>query len=76
VTPSIFYFKTRRKVELFGIVDEGTRIQCNFLVDEPFKTLKDPNSVISMVHHYLMTQVPEGCTLIVYCDNSPGQNKN
>jgi len=29
-----------------------------------------------MLHHYLLTQLPEGSTLVVYCDNCSRQNKN
>ena len=32
--PASFYFKTRRKVDIFGVNDELTNIQLNFLADE------------------------------------------
>jgi len=37
---------------------------------------KGPSSVISMIHHYITTKIPEGVKIIFYCDNCPGQNKN
>jgi len=37
---------------------------------------KGPNTVISMLDYYLRTHVPAGVSLILYCDNCPGQNKN
>jgi len=48
--PGIFYLKTR-KIELFGINNEKTNVQHNFLIDECFKISKGPDTVISMLHH-------------------------
>jgi hypothetical protein len=75
-TPGIFYFKTRRKIDIFGINNESSNTQLNFLIDEPFKIQKGPNSVISMLDSYLARYVPDGTSLILYADNCPGQNKN
>ena len=74
--PSSFYFKTRRKVDLFGICNENTNSQLNFLIDEEFKIGKDGNAVISMLDFYLRQCVPPNSSLVLYCDNCPGQNKN
>jgi len=76
VQPGAFYFHTRRKVELFGITNEATNIQANFLIDEPFRVKKGPNSVISMLDYYIRTFISPGSNLIIYCDNCGGQNKN
>lgn len=79
-TPSTFFFKTRRKIELFGIVNEEITaegsIQTNFVIDECFKLKKDANSVISILDFYLKENIAPGISLILYTDNSPGQNKN
>ena len=80
-TPSTFFFKTRRKIEeLFGIVNEKITaegsIQTNFVIDECFKLKKDANSVISILDFYLKENIAPGISLILYTDNSPGQNKN
>ena len=79
-TPSTFFFKTRRKIELFGIVNEEITsegsIQTNFVIDECFKIKKDANSIISMLDFYLKEKIVPGTSLILYTDNCPGQNKN
>ena len=75
-TPGIFFFKTRRKIDLFGITNESTDRQLNFLIDEPFKISKGPNSVISMLDYYIKRNIPEGVKLIFYADNCAAQNKN
>ena len=75
-TPGIFYFKTRRKLDLFGIINEGTKMQANFIIDEGFKISKGPDSVISMLHYYLMKNIPKDSSIILYSDNCAGQNKN
>lgn len=77
--PGIFYFKARRKVELFGVSNEKTNIQHNFLIDECFKISKGPDAVISMLYHYLMHHVlpaNDKPHLRLFADNCPGQNKN
>jgi len=74
--PGTFYFKTRRKVDIFGINNENTNEQLNFIIDECFKIKKGPDSVISMLDHYIETYIPTGSSLILYADNCCGQNKN
>ena len=75
-TPSIFDFKSRRKIEMFGVNNEGSNIQMNYLIDECFKIPKGPNCVISLLDHYIQNYVPIGVNLVLYADNSPAQNKN
>jgi len=74
--PASFFFKTLKKVDLFGIADENNNSQLNFLIDEGFRIKKGPNSVISMLDYYLRTLIKKGSSLILYCDNCGGQNKN
>ena len=58
--PGPLYFKTARKVHLFGICNEGIPKQVNYLLDEAQtigkngKNVHGPNSVISMLHHYFV----------------------
>ena len=63
-------------MDLFGINNEGTGVQLNYLIDEDFRIKKGPNMVISMLHHHLFTKIPEGKKIILYVDNCSGQNKN
>jgi len=79
-TPSTFYFKTRRKIDIFGIcneevTEEGSK-QLNYVIEEPHMISKDSNAVISMLDHYIMNYVQPGTSLIIYADNCCGQNKN
>jgi len=79
-TPSTFYFKTRRKIDIFGISNEreteNGSIQLNFLIDECFKIKKGPNTVITMLDYYIHNYIQEGKHLILYADNCPAHNKN
>ena len=79
-TPSTFYFKTRRKVDIFGISNElethEGNIQLNCLIDECFRIKKGPNTVISMLDFYIHNYVKEGTSLILYAHNCPAHNKN
>ena len=59
--PGPVYFRTVRKVHLFGVCNEGLPKQVNYLLDESQtigkngKMAHGPNSVISMLHHYFAT---------------------
>ncbi len=70
------YFKTMRKVHVFGITNEGSGEQHTYLVDEADATDKGPNAVVSMLHDYLTNFVPRCSRLVVYADNAVAQNKN
>ena len=80
--PGPVYFKTARKVHLFGVCNEGIPKQVNYLLDESQtigengKMAHGPNSVISMLHHYFAKHglKEKGCVL--HADNCAGQNKN
>ena len=74
--PGSFYFHSRRKIDVFGITNENTGQQLNFLIDENCKLKKGPNMVLSMLHYYIFKHVEPGKTVILYADNCPGQNKN
>lgn len=80
--PGPIYFKTARKVHLFGVCNEGMTKQVNYLLDESQtigqngKIAHGPNSVISMLHHHFVKHGlgEKGCVL--HADNCAGQNKN
>lgn len=58
--PSSFYFQSRKKIDIFGITNENSGVQTNYIIDESERIKKGPNMVLSMLHHYIMTNVPEG----------------
>ena len=76
------YFQVPRRIQLFGIANEGVPVQHNFLVDEHQTIGKDaskahgPNAVVSMLHHHLETFVKKSSVLGLHADNCCGQNKN
>ncbi|XP_065191920.1 uncharacterized protein LOC135823013 [Sycon ciliatum] len=55
------YFKTPRKVQVFGVCCEGIPKQINYLLDESDTIVADgkkshnPNTVVSAIHHYFKT---------------------
>lgn len=68
------YFKTARKCGIFGVHDEKTGIQRNYLIDEADDIGKGPNSVVSMLYQYFSTINAE--VIILFADNCAAQNKN
>ena len=80
--PGPVYFKTARKVHLFGVCNEGIPQQVNYLVDESHtigqngKMAHGPNSVISMLHHYFAKHGLGEKSCVLHADNCAGQNKN
>ncbi|KAI0237073.1 hypothetical protein LSAT2_012447 [Lamellibrachia satsuma] len=74
--PSPVYFKTARKVQLFGIHAEGLSRQVNYLIDEASSSGKGANMVISLLHHFLATYGVGEDELQLHADNCAGQNKN
>lgn len=80
--PGPVYFKTARKVHLFGVCNEGLPKQVNYLIDESQtigvngKMAHGPNSVISMLHHFFAKHGLREKECILHADNCAGQNKN
>lgn len=68
------YFISSRKCSLFGIHDEITDIQTNYLLDEAFEVGKVPNAVVSQLHHYFESHPADNLTL--FWDNCVTQNKD
>ena len=77
---SPLYFKTPRKIQIFGICCDSNRKQHNYLIDEDNSigtngaNTHGPNAVISMLDHYFHTHYETRCHL--HCDNCVCQNKN
>lgn len=71
------YVMPRVRRYLFGVVNEGSGTQHNFVFHEPGKS--NSYSAISMLHEYLEHQVPALGTfsvLRISVDSCSGQNKN
>lgn len=68
------YFKAARKCLIFGIHNEFTNVQSNYLLDEEFEIGKGPNAVISQIHDYFTKNAVKN--LVLFCDNCVAQNKN
>ena len=76
------YFKTPRKIQIFGICCDSNRKQHNYLIDEDNSigtngaNTHGPNSVISMLDHYFRTHNLHETRCHLHCDNCVGQNKS
>eukprot|EP00117_Sycon_ciliatum_P032491 scpid95857/ scgid25183/ len=76
------YFKTPRKVQVFGVCCEGIPKQINYLLDESDtigadgKKSHNPNTVVSAIHHYFKTHGLQESECFLHADNCCGQNKN
>eukprot|EP00117_Sycon_ciliatum_P035008 scpid39139/ scgid26612/ len=80
--PGPLYFKTPRKVQLFGVCSEGMPLQMNYLLDEtetigPNGTRSHgANSVVSLLHHFFHMYGHGEQQCVLHADNCAGQNKN
>ena len=76
------YFKSPLKVQLFGICNDGTKLQTNYLYDESQciglngTNVHGPDAVISMLDHYFDTHSLNEPICHLHADNCVGQNKN
>ena len=76
------YFKTARKVHIFGVNLEAFPRQINYLIDEADtigfdgKNSHGPNSVASLLHHFFATYGLGERECFLHADNCAGQNKN
>ena len=69
--PGPLYFKTPCKCGIFGVCDEGSNSQVNYLIDEAQSCGKGANSIVSMVHHYLKFYAQN---IALHADNCVGHN--
>jgi hypothetical protein len=74
--PSQIYFLTARKVHLFGIQNEATREQTNYVLDESELLDKGSNGTLSLVFDAIKKPSKGERNLKLTCDNAVGQNKN
>ena len=76
------YFRVPRRIQIFGVANEGTPEQLNYLYDEDETIGPDgskahsPNAVVSMLHHHLEKHTKKSISLGLHTDNCCGQNKN
>eukprot|EP00033_Pygsuia_biforma_P006318 GCRY01007050.1.p1 GENE.GCRY01007050.1~~GCRY01007050.1.p1 ORF type:complete len:288 (+),score=17.86 GCRY01007050.1:626-1489(+) len=72
------FFKTPRKIQLFGVTFENIPFFFLYLIDESESAGKGVDAVISLVHHTIFTQLRKikSKTLQMQADNCSGQNKN
>ena len=76
------YFKTPRKVQIFGVNSEGIPKQVNYLLDEADtigldgKKSHGANTVVSLLHHFFEHHGHGEVECHLHADNCSGQNKN
>ncbi len=70
------FFKTPRKVQLFGVCSEGIPRQYNYLIDEEHFLEKNANTVISLLDHFFTNYGLGEKWVHLTADNCVGQNKN
>ena len=70
------------KVDIFGLVDESIS-HCNYFtldetesIGENGSQTHEANSILPMLDFYLKKEDHGEASLIMYCDNCAGQNKN
>jgi len=74
--PGPFYFFSLRNYYLFGITDESSNYQMNYLIDEG-QCAKGSNEVVSMLWNFLSSlPLTRRKHIIFNADNCIGQNKN
>src|SRR5215469_14162399 len=70
------FFLTPRKVHLFGVLNEATKKQINYVLDENELLNKGPNGTLSLVFDAIKKMNRGEKHLKLTCDNCGGQNKN
>ena len=70
--PGPIYFKATRKCCNFGVCNDATNAQVDYLIDEIVSTGKGANSTISYVHHYLENYGIGAKHLLIHADNCVG----
>ena len=76
------YFKTPFKVQLFGVNSEAIPKQVNYLlgendtIGEDGKKSHNPNTVVSLLHHFFDCYGHGEKECFLHADNCAGQNKN
>ena len=76
------FFKIPLKVQLFGICNDASKVQVNYLYDESQSIgingtkSHGSNAVISMLHHFFEVHSVHAPVCHLHADNCVGQNKN
>jgi len=70
------YFLSSRKVHLFGVQNEATKTQINYVLDESELLNKGTNGTLSLVFDAIKKFSKGEKCLKFACDNAVGQNKN
>lgn len=76
------YFKSPLKVQLFGVCNDASKLQVNYLFAESQSIgingtkAHGPNAVISMLHHFFEVHSCHEPVIHLHADNCVGQNKN
>ena len=76
------YFKSRFKVQLFGVCNEAARQQRNYLfhkgqcIGQDGRKSHGPNSVLSILNDYIANSGEVGDSIYLHTGNCVGQNKN
>ena len=78
----LLYFKSPLKVQLFGICNDGPKLQTTYIYDESQSIginstkVHGSNAVISMLDHFFDVHSLNEATIHLHADNCVGQNKN
>lgn len=70
------------QVGMFGVCNDGTGMQTNYVFNEAQTigpdgtTSHGPDTVFSLIHHYLDHHSMGEVQMYLHADNCPGQNKN
>ena len=70
------FFKTAKKCGMFGVCNDCTNVQVNYLINEEENTGKGADCIISLVHHYLENYGSGAYDVLLQADNCVGQNRN
>ncbi|XP_041356505.1 uncharacterized protein LOC121373797 [Gigantopelta aegis] len=74
--PGPIFFKTPRKIGVFGMMTEGLAKMVLFLLDEASSTGKGANCVISLLNFFFENYGLKETVCHLHADNCSGQNKN
>ena len=74
--PGPIYFLAGFKIAIFGVMNDTTKQQFNYLIPESVTVGKSSGYIVSMLHHYFENQALGETELNLHADNCCWQNKN
>ena len=74
--PGPMYLLTPRKCAIFGVCCDSIPRMTTYLIDEAVDMGKDPNAIVSMLHHFFENHGLGEERVHPHADNCGGQNKN